>query len=131
MVDAIEKDEASSVRAGPERDEEKSEEARGLEAKIDEVAALHSAPILAQFLRARVHFSNEALDAGATKASVLYAAYCAFVATKKGNPLKLTPFGEAIAALGVKKKHMKDGVHYLNIALRDMPKNGATERDAT
>ncbi|WP_424360217.1 ParB N-terminal domain-containing protein [Methylocystis parvus] len=106
----------------------KSDEARALDAKIDEVASAFAAPLLAPFLRQRVHFGNEALHAGQVKAGELYAAYADFIGDR--TPLTQRAFGEAIAAIGVGKKRSKTGWQYLNIALKGAPASDAKERDA-
>lgn len=109
MRDAIEADEAANAPGAPVPD-------GAFEAKL--AGACADYPCLKEFLRDHVHFGNEALDAGRLKASELYDAYVAFCGDDR-KPASLREFGDVIAALGVEKKRIKTGVHYLNIALRD------------
>jgi ParB family chromosome partitioning protein len=105
MRDAIEVDEAA--RAGAKD---------ALEDKISEAAS--ACPGLAEFLRQEVHFGSEALDAGRVKASDLYDAYLSFCEQAKRKAASLREFGNIVSEIGVEKKRLKNGVHYLNIALR-------------
>jgi ParB family chromosome partitioning protein len=105
MRDAIDVDE--TARAGAKD---------ALENKISEAAL--SCPGLAEFLRQEVHFGNEALDAGRVKASELYDAYLSFCEQAKRKAASLREFGNIVSEIGVEKKRLKTGVHYLNIALR-------------
>lgn len=115
MRDAIEADEAAA-----------DAQAGDIGAAISAVTEKHGTPLLGQFLRECVYFGNAALDAGRLKASELYAAYAAYVNERAGKPLNLAAFGAAIADLGVEKKRLKTGVHYLNISLRNVVAQTAT-----
>jgi ParB family chromosome partitioning protein len=105
MRDAIDVDEAA--RAGAKD---------ALEQKISEAAS--ACPGLAEFLRQEVHFGNEALEAGRVKASDLYDAYLSFCEAAQRKAASLREFGNIVSEIGVEKKRLKNGVHYLNIALR-------------
>jgi ParB family chromosome partitioning protein len=107
MRDAIEEDEANKS-ADPATD------------AFDEKIAMAAAdyPALAEFLRTKVFFGNSALDAGRVKASELYEAYSAFSQRAQRKAASLSEFGGVIASIGIEKKRLKTGVHYLNIALR-------------
>ncbi|MGJ0508834.1 MAG: ParB N-terminal domain-containing protein [Methylocystis sp.] len=111
---------AEAMREAIEADEAAEDAQAGdIDTSISAVTDKHGTPLLGQFLRERVHYGNEALDAGRLKASELYAAYAAYVGERAGKPLNLAGFGAALAELGVKKKRLKTGVHYLNISLRN------------
>jgi ParB family chromosome partitioning protein len=107
MRDAIEEDQASKS-AGPAVD--------AFDEKIEATAAAY--PVLAEFLRKEVFFGNSALDAGRVKASDLYDAYVGFSQRAQRKAASLSEFGGVIAGIGIEKKRLKTGVHYLNIALR-------------
>lgn len=107
MLDAIEEDEASKS-ADPAT--------VAFDEKI--VAAAAAYPVLAEFLRKEVFFGNRALDAGRVKASKLYDAYLGFSQRAQRKAASLSEFGGVIASIGIEKKRVKTGVHYLNIALR-------------
>jgi ParB family chromosome partitioning protein len=106
MCDAIEADQAARAPGTTEAFEE----------KLSAAASAYSG--LAEFLRVDVHFGNEALDAGRVKASELYDAYLAFCERADRKAASLREFGDVISKIGVEKKRLKTGVHYLNIALR-------------
>ncbi|WP_424363569.1 ParB/RepB/Spo0J family partition protein [Methylocystis parvus] len=58
-------------------------------------------------------------DVGKTKAATLYAAFVTFSEMRNRPPMTLAEFGSAVATLGIEKKRVKNGVHYLNIALAE------------
>lgn len=121
MRDAIEADEASG-RSGPERAQEDLASGRsGPERAQNESEAGDAIDKLTRvetFLELDCHRGNDALDAGRIKASELYAAFVEFCEARELEPLSLQAFAAAIAALGIEKKRLKTGVHYLNLALR-------------
>lgn len=107
MADAISEDEAA-------RAENPSIDA-ALSALIEEAAVRAAAPMAPRFIRACVHFGDD----GRIKSKELYDAYVEFTQARGGRPLSVSAFGNFIADLGVEKTRMSEGVHYLNIALRE------------
>jgi ParB family chromosome partitioning protein len=83
--------------------------------------ALDKRTRLETFIELCCHRGNDALDAGMTKASEFYSAFGSFCDARELPRISLVEFGQIVGELGIEKKRLKTGVHYLNIALRTAP----------
>lgn len=115
MRDAIDADEA---RLAKERGGDGEAEAAISAESGERNDALDKLTRVDTFVELVCFRGNDALDAGKIKASELYSAFVEFCRERELKPLSLQEFGAAIAELGINKKRLKNGVHYLNLSIR-------------